>query len=153
MKANNHLKFAGVAEVDLTGLGVVPQSVGAAKSPSVPKNPFSGKTINLISSGGAGSTHDLHVRAVAPGIGQYLHATVDVVDMPGGGQLFVWIYINRASPNGLTFGNTDVEGTLANLWEKVPNNSVDPAKYTWLGSYPGARSRNVLFISNSAPQP
>ena len=149
------MRLAGAAVVALTGVGTVAMQAANASSKSAkkPNNPFIGKTIDLISSGGAGSTHDLFARAVAPGLASFLHATVDVVDMPGGGQLLAWNYVNNAVPTGLIIGTVDVEGVLANLWEKVPNNSVNPAKVTWLGGYPGAGSAEVLYASTSAPQP
>lgn len=150
MKSNLSMKLAGAAVVALTGVGAVATTAAsAAPKAKKPKNPFAGKTIELVSSGGAGSTHDLYARAVAPGIGKYLHATVDVVDMPGGGQLLAWNYVDHANPNGYTIGTVDVEGTLANLWEKVPNNGVNPAKVTWLGGYPGEGSAEVLYASTS----
>lgn len=143
------VKFAGVGVVALTAITAgTGQSAFASKAS---KNPYAGKTIDLVSSGGPGSTHDLYARAVAPGIAAYLHATVDVVDMPGGGQLLAWNYVNAAVPNGLTVGTVDVEGVLANLWEKVPNNGVNPAKNTWLGGYPGQGNANVLYATTSPP--
>lgn len=151
MKSRLNRKFVGVAVVVLTGVGTVVSQ--AATASSKPHNPFQGTTIDLISSGGAGSTHDLFARAIAPGIGQYLHATIDVIDMPGGGQLLAWNYVNHAVPTGAIIGTIDVEGALANLWEKVPNNSVNPARITFLGGYPGEGSAEVLYASTSAPSP
>ena len=113
---------------------------------------FSGKTIQLISSGAAGSSHDLLARALAPYIAKYLHATVDVVDMPGGGQLLAWNYVSSHQPDGLTIGTIDVEGVLANLWEKVPNQKVNPATLTMLGGGAGGVTgeSEVMFAANSA---
>lgn len=147
------VKLFGAAVVAMTGVSGVVAQAATTPSSSRPKNPFAGQTIDLVSSGAAGSTHDLFARAVGRGIASYLHATVDVVDMPGGGQLLAWNYVNHAAPNGLTIGTADVEGQLANLWEKVPNNSVNPAKNTWLGGFPGAGSAEVFFASTSASQP
>jgi len=152
LKSRLSMRLAGVAVVVLTGVGTVAMQAANASSKK-PKNPFVGTTIDLVSSGGAGSNHDLFARAVAPGIASFLHAKVDVVDMPGGGQLLAWNYVNHAVPTGLVIGTIDVEGALANLWEKVPNNSVNPATVTWLGGYPGEGSAEVLYASKSAPQP
>ena len=82
---------------------------------------------------------------------KYLHATVHVVDMPGGGQLLAWNYVYGAAPDGLTVGTVDVEGILANLWEKVPNNKVDPAKVTMLGGLAGGTTgeSEVMFAAKS----
>lgn len=118
-------------------------------------NPFAGKTIRLISSGSAGSNHDLAARAYAPYIGKYLHATVDVVDMPGGGQLVAWNYIDHAKPDGLTIGTTDVQGILANYWEKVPNQKFNVGQLTWLGGMAGGTGggSKVMFAVNKSTGP
>ncbi|SRR5579875_1095135 len=127
------------------GRGAATQGSGGSAQP------LAGKTINLVSSGAAGSSHDLFARALAPALAKYLHATVHVVDMPGGGQLLAWNYVYGSSPDGLTIGTVDVEGILANLWEKVPNNNVNPAKVTMLGGLAGGTTgeSEVMFAANS----
>lgn len=134
--------------VSLTACG---SSGGTGSSPAA-ADPFAGKTIDLISSGGAGSSHDLLARAVAPYIGKYLHATVDVIDKPGGGQLLAWNFVSASKPDGLTIGTIDVEGVLANLWEKVPGQNVNPGKLTMLGGGAGGFSADseVMFAANSS---
>ena len=114
---------------------------------------FRGETIHLISSGGAGSTHDLEARSVASLLAQNLHATVDVVDMPGGGQLKAWSYVAAAKPDGLTIGTIDVEGVMANLWEKVPGQNFNPSRLTMLGGFAGgiAGGANLLFTNTTRP--
>lgn len=115
-------------------------------------NPLAGKTIDLISSGSAGATHDLFARAIAPGMGKYLHATVDVVDKPGGGQLLAWNYTEQAKPDGLTICTVDPEGVLANLWEKVPNNMVVPNKIVMVGGTTGAGGASeIMYATKSTP--
>jgi tripartite-type tricarboxylate transporter receptor subunit TctC len=122
------------------------QSSGGASS-----QPFAGKTIQLISSGAAGSSHDLLARAMAPYLATYLHATVHVVDMPGGGQLLAWNYLAHQQPDGLTIGTIDVEGVLANLWEKVQGQKVNPATLTMLGGGAGgvAGESEVMFAAGT----
>lgn len=116
--------------------------------------PLAGKTIQLVSSGAAGSSHDLLARALAPDLARYLHATVHVVDMPGGGQLLAWNYVAHQAPNGLTIGTIDVEGVLANMWEKVPGQKVSPGQLTMLGGGAGGVAGNseVMFAATS-PNP
>ncbi len=118
-------------------------------------NYFAGKTIRLISSGSAGSNHDLAARAVAPYLGKYLHATVDVVDMPGAGQLLAWNYVDHATPDGLTIGTTDIQGMLANYWEKVPNQTFNLNKLTYLGFMAGGQGggSKVMFALNASKGP
>jgi tripartite-type tricarboxylate transporter receptor subunit TctC len=160
MQRHSRARLVGAALTAAGGVGLALPAVanGAAiahrhhpASTKIAKNPFAGQTIRLISSGGAGSTHDLFARALGPEMAKYLHATVDVVDMPGAGQLLAWNYTNHATPNGLTISTVDVEGVMANLWEKVPGNSVNPNKITWLGGFAGAGRSEVLFASTSEP--
>jgi hypothetical protein len=114
---------------------------------------FKGTTIDLISSGAAGSTHDLDARAVASLLGQYLHATVDVIDMPGGGQLKAWNYVSQATPNGLTIGTIDIQGVMANVWENVPGQNFNPQRLTMLGGLAGgiAGGAKIMFTNTNRP--
>lgn len=139
---------SAVLAVALTGC----RSSGSGSNSSS-SNPLGGKTINLVSSGAAGSAHDLEARAEAPYIAKYLHATVHVVDKPGGGQLLAWNYVNAAPPDGLTIGTVDVEGVLANLWEEVPSNNVKPDKIIMLGGMAGGvkGASEVMFAPKSLP--
>lgn len=116
--------------------------------------PLAGKTIQLISSGAAGSSHDLLARAVAPYVARYLHATVHVVDMPGGGQLLAWNYVAHQAPNGLAISTIDVEGVLANMWEKVPGQKVNPSQLTMLGGGAGGvGDESQVMIAAASPNP
>lgn len=130
---------------------------GSSQTTSTPSgsggsSPLAGKTIDLISSGSAGSTHDLFARAVAPALAEYLHATIDVVDKPGGGQLLAWNYTYGAKPDGLTICTVDVEGVLANLWEKVPNNNVVSNKIEMLGGITGAGgAAEIMYATKNSP--
>lgn len=130
-------------------------SSSGSNPPNIPNNPFAGKTIRLISSGAAGSTHDLALRAAAPYLAKYLHATTDVVDMPGGGQLLAWNYVSKAAPDGLTIGTTDIQGLLANRWEKVPNETPNIQDLSYLGFVGGgvAGGAKVLFSVNTNKAP
>lgn len=135
-----------------TANGTTANGTASSSGKSGGSSPLAGKTIDLISSGAAGSTHDLFARAMAPGLGQYLHATVDVVDKPGGGQLLAWNYTAQAKPDGLTISTVDVEGVLANVWEKVPNNDVVPDKTIMLGGTTGVGgAAEIMFAPASSP--
>jgi tripartite-type tricarboxylate transporter receptor subunit TctC len=144
-----------VAGCGSSGKASSSQQNGSSSGGIPASSPFSGKTIRLISSGAAGSTHDLAARAIAPYLGQYLHATVDVVDMPGGGQLEAWNYVSAAKPDGLTIGTLDIQGVLANVWEKVPNQKFDVSKLSYLGFVAGGvgPGSKVLFSINSSKPP
>jgi hypothetical protein len=144
------LALAGVAL--LSAAAACGSSGGGGGSGNSASDGFSGKTIQLISSGAAGSSHDLFACALAPYLEKYLHATVDVVDMPGGGQLLAWNYVSSQQPNGLVLGTIDVEGVLANVWEKVPGQKVNPASLVMLGGGAGGVNgeSEVMFAAGSS---
>lgn len=146
---------ATTAAPSTTGAASTTAASSSSNPPNIPNNPFAGKTIRLISSGAAGSTHDLALRAAAPYLAKYLHATTDVVDMPGGGQLLAWNYISKAAPDGLTIGTTDIQGLLANRWEKVPNETPNIQNLSYLGFVGGgvAGGAKVLFSVNTNKAP
>lgn len=76
-----------------TSTSNTPTSVSktAIQAPTISgNNPFHGKTINLESEGSPGTSADMMDRLIAPYLAKYLHATVNVVDMPGGGGLTEW---------------------------------------------------------------
>lgn len=65
---------------------------------------FKGQTITLISPDAAGGSFDLWSRLLAPAIGSYLHATVNVEDVAGGNTIVGQNQAAQASANGLTVG-------------------------------------------------
>ena len=145
MVRNSILRWLSVS----LGLALLVSACGSATNSSAAS--FKGQTIDLISSGGAGSTHDLAARAVAPYLAQYLHATVDVVDKPGGGQLLAWNYVSQTKPDGLTIGTLDVQGIMANVWEKVPGQQYgNPANLTMLGGFAGGIGGGAKVMFSSA---
>lgn len=136
-----------------TAAGKKTTSASPGAPPSVANNPFAGKTIRLIAAVSAGESPDLAVRAIAPDLARYLHATVDVVDMPGAGQLIGWNYTAHAAPNGLTIGLINVQGILANRWEKVPNETPNIQDLSYLGFTSGAELTRVVFSSKPSTAP
>jgi hypothetical protein len=62
--------------------------------------------------------------------------------------------VAHQAPDGLTIGTIDVEGVLANMWEKVPGQKVNPGQLTMLGGGAGGVAGNseVMFAATS-PNP
>lgn len=65
---------------------------------------FKGKTITLIAPDNPGGSFDQWSRLVAPAMGTYLHATVNVENLPAGNTVVGQNTLASAQPNGLTIG-------------------------------------------------
>ncbi|MDE3101728.1 MAG: hypothetical protein KGJ98_05770 [Chloroflexota bacterium] len=115
--------------------------------------PLKGKTIHLTIAGGVGGTFDLEGRALAPYLAKQLGATIDVVNLPGGGGLKGWNAVAHDKPDGLNIGIGYIQGMIANVWEKVPGQNFDATKLSWLGGYAGNRGQTakVLFANTTKP--
>lgn len=140
------LSASAVLAGALAACGSAAGQTPAAASSSASQSPLAGKTITLIVAGGAGATADLETRAIAPYLAQYLKATVHVEDMPGGGGLKGWNYVAAAKPNGLILGSGNIQGMIANVWEKVPGQNFNPAQLTWLGGLAGGRGGGAKIM-------
>jgi tripartite-type tricarboxylate transporter receptor subunit TctC len=65
---------------------------------------FNGKTITLIAPDNPGGSFDQWGRLVAPAMGKYLHATVNVENIPPGNTVVGQNTLASSQPNGLTIG-------------------------------------------------
>jgi tripartite-type tricarboxylate transporter receptor subunit TctC len=65
---------------------------------------YKGKTITLIAPDKAGGGFDTSARWLAQWMGQYLHATIKVTDIPAGNGIEAMNTTGSATPDGLTFG-------------------------------------------------
>jgi tripartite-type tricarboxylate transporter receptor subunit TctC len=65
---------------------------------------YQGKTITLLSPDKAGGGFDTSARWLAQWMGQYLHATIRVTDVPAGNGIESMNMTGSATPDGLTFG-------------------------------------------------
>lgn len=117
--------------------GSSPSTTSGSSSPSgMPAASFfKGKTITLIAPDKPGGDGDLSARAIAPGLAQELHATVNVTNMPGGGSVVGTNALYGDSPNGLTLGivhlGTDVAGQAEHRLTGV---KFDLSKFSWIGN-------------------
>lgn len=96
---------------------------------------FAGKTITLIAPDAPGGDGDLSARAIAPGLAQELHATVNVTDMPGDGSIVGTNALYSASPNGLTLGVVHLGTDIASIAEhRATGVKFNLAKFSWIGN-------------------
>lgn len=109
---------------------------------------FKGKTITLIAPDGPGGDYDLYARILAPAFGQYLGATVNVENVPGGGTIVGGNQIASAAPNGLTLGLFSVGGDEASVIEHHPGQNFTLTNLSWIGQ-PGTSPSVFLTQPNS----
>ncbi|NNN18917.1 MAG: hypothetical protein HKL84_03590, partial [Acidimicrobiaceae bacterium] len=64
-------------------------------------------------------------------------------------------YLSKAAPDGLTIGTADIQALLANMWEKVPNETPNIQDLSYLGFVGGgvAGGAKVLFSVNTTAAP
>ncbi|MBI4333339.1 MAG: hypothetical protein HY673_18900 [Chloroflexi bacterium] len=137
-----------------------PTSIPAAKPTSVPGTPaatppgaspyYQGKTIEMVVASAAGGPSDMHGRALAAFLPQYLPGNPKVIirNVPGGGgSVAVNSFYNKAKPDGLSLL---VSGTSAFTDQKLGLDIVnyDLRKLRFIESL--ARSGQVLIIRKDA---
>jgi len=147
------LSACGGASAPASSAAAAGSAPASSAAPAAAANPFKGKTINLTIAGGAGGSFDLEGRTLAPYLGKQLGATIDVVNLPGGGGLKGWNAVAHDKPDGMNIGIGYIQGQVANVWEKVPGQNFDPVKLTWLGGYAGNRglTAKVMFANSQKP--
>ncbi len=94
---------------------------------------FKGKTITLIAPDNPGGDFDLYARIIAPALGKYLGATVNVENVNGGGTIVGTNQMAASAPNGLTISVVNTGGDIASLIEKQPGQSFNLQKLSWIG--------------------
>ncbi|MGH9917289.1 MAG: hypothetical protein ACRD6W_00225, partial [Nitrososphaerales archaeon] len=113
------------------------------------KNYYRGKTITLVSPDKPGGGFDQWSRLVAPALGAYLHATVNVSNIPAGNTIAGQDDVAKAKANGLTVGwvnaGPDIEDTIL----KLPALNFNPVREAFLGATaPGQTA--ILVLNTSA---
>lgn len=110
---------------------------------------YRGKTVTFIAPTGAGSPYDIASRAIAKEMGDYLRATVNVVDIATGQSIPGQDDLAASQPNGLTIGflniGTDYYDILAN--QKGPN--FNPKNLVFLGG----PKPNLQLIATQSSSP
>lgn len=109
---------------------------------------FKGKTITLIAPDNPGGDFDLYARIVAPALGKYLGATVNVENVNGGGTVVGTNQMAAAKPNGLTLGVVNFGGDEASIIEKKTGQNFNLAKLSYIGQ-PGSSPSVFITQPNS----
>lgn len=109
---------------------------------------FKGKTITLIAPDKPGGDFDLYARIVAPALGKYLGATVNVENVNGAGTVVGTNQMAAAKPNGLTLGVVNFGGDEASIIEKKTGQNFNLAKLSYIGQ-PGSSPSVFITQPNS----
>jgi tripartite-type tricarboxylate transporter receptor subunit TctC len=110
----------------------VSASVTSAKTPLEQGMSFyKGQTLTLVAPTATGSQFDTEVRVIAPLMGTYLHATVNVED--AGSSVAGANTLVADNPNGLTFGFVSPTGSFTDQVFDVPGYNFNPERLPFLG--------------------
>ena len=142
-------KFALITAVVLLAVIVAATGCPPTAGPLAPADFYKGKTIDLITTGAAGTFNDLNARIIASYLGRDTGANVIVTDRSGAGGLEGTNYVYKARPDGLTLG------TVASV--KFVSSKVldDPAAVYEIENFPYIMSVDrqpyCFFVSPDGP--
>lgn len=107
-------------------------SAGSSQSPDL--SYFKGKTITMIAPDKPGGGFDNWSRTVAPYMGQYLHATVNIQNIPAGNTIVGQNTLASSSPNGLTIGWLNLVEDVSDKAAGISGINFDPSKMSIIGA-------------------
>jgi tripartite-type tricarboxylate transporter receptor subunit TctC len=111
---------------------------------------FKGKTITIVTSAGAGGTHDIIARVLTHYMSKYLDGNPQMIvqNMPGGGNILATNYMYAIAPKDGTA--IAVVSNVIPLHQVIDKRGVryDASKFNWLGSIGG--KNDVVFAWKSA---
>jgi tripartite-type tricarboxylate transporter receptor subunit TctC len=110
---------------------------------------YAGQTLTFIIPTTAGSNNDIEARILATAMGQYLHATINVVDNSAGSNITGQDVMAGSTPNGLTFGGLNTGGDILDAITSTPGLSFDPSRLAFLGEM--APPDHTLAVSPTSP--
>lgn len=136
------MRVLGVALATLTTLmlaGCGSASVGGSgngqSSSSGPDTAFyNGKTVTFIAPDAPGGSFDKWARLLAPAMGDYLHATVNVVNVPPGNTIVGQNQLAASAADGLTVGLINVPEDIDNQVTKTQGINFKLSSLGWVGS-------------------
>jgi tripartite-type tricarboxylate transporter receptor subunit TctC len=99
-------------------------------------NFYAGKTVTVVSYGGAGNNYDTYSRMLARHLGKYVpgHPSLVVVNMPGAGGLTAANYLARVAPQDGTTIHLVSDGLLMFEATGRPGLQDSLGTFKWLGS-------------------
>lgn len=95
---------------------------------------FKGKTITMIAPDKPGGGFDNWSRTLAPYLAQYLHATVNIQNIPAGNTIVGQNTLASASPNGLTIGWLNLVEDVSDKAAGISGINFDPSKMSIVGA-------------------
>jgi Tripartite tricarboxylate transporter family receptor len=126
----------------LSALGIVatPAVASATTTPARHFTPlqqglrfYSGKTIRLIAPDAPGGGFDTVARIVAPYLSSYLHATIDVTNVPAANTIAGQDLMEASAPDGLTIGMVNAGTDIEDIVTRSPGVNFNPQKTQFLG--------------------
>lgn len=154
------LRRVGVgATVGAAAIGLVATAIPAGASTAQHLSPlqqglnyYRGKTITLVSPDSPGGGFDQWARLLQPALAAYLHATVDISNIPAGNTVAGQDFVAKAQPNGLTVGwlnaGPDIEDTILHL----PALNFNPIREAFLGATAPGQTAIVSLNTASCSQ-
>lgn len=95
---------------------------------------YKGKTITFIAPDKPGGGFDNWARTVAPWMGKYLHATVNIQNIPAGNTIVGQNTLASSKPNGLTIGWLNLVEDVSDKAAGVAGVTFNPAKLALIGA-------------------
>jgi hypothetical protein len=141
-----------------TALGVLalPGAASAATAQKKPLAPlqlgmtfYKGKTITLISPDAPGGGFDDVARIVAPLMGQYLGATVNVENDAPATTIAGQDLMEASTPNGLTVGMINAGADIEDIVTHSPGVNFNPQKTQFLGGNGPAGGGGISCLTSS----
>lgn len=144
-------RVVGIMLASAAAITILPATAFAA-SPAKKLTPlqkglafYKGQTLSMYTYGPAGSGVDLTGRDLAPYIGAYLHATVNVVNLPTANGVTEQDALAHAVPNGLTFGQLNVATDISAQIANTTLLNFNPERLAFIGS---SKSGSSVWISS-----
>ncbi|MGH9114802.1 MAG: hypothetical protein ACRDWW_03135, partial [Acidimicrobiales bacterium] len=97
---------------------------------------FKGKTITMIAPDKPGGGFDNWARTTAPYMAQYLHATINIENIPAGNTIVGQNTLASSQPNGLTIGWLNLTEDVSDKAAGVTGVTFDPSQLGIIGSTP-----------------
>lgn len=97
---------------------------------------FKGKTITMIAPDKPGGGFDNWARTTAPYMAQYLHATINVENIPAGNTIVGQNTLASSKANGLTIGWLNVVEDVSEKAAGIKGLTFDPTQLSLIGSTP-----------------
>lgn len=102
---------------------------------------YNGKSVTFVSPDSPGGGFDQYARTYAPFLAHFLHASVNVEDIPAGNTIAGQDFVAHASPNGLTVGWLNVGADVEDVTLNLPALNFNPIREAMLGgSAPSAQA-------------